>query len=548
MNNFNHMKRALLYLSALLIITSAGFGENRYVTKVIYPDGSIYYDLNNKGEVAFIGIDGSGQHQVYLYSHGVLKKISDSYSYSYSYYSIDLNNNGQIVWTMYSAEGTSTSKNMVMLWNGKNVVKIQDNIYWNQVVSPKMNDDTVIVWNAAPGYGVHHEIYRYRNGKVDNVSNSWYNPDYNPQISEEGQIVWYGDNRNQNQWYNRIRYIRPGETEVAEIPDESSDFPKIGGNTCIIYKKTLQSTTALKLFDGSQITEIDDSIHTEGSTSYHMNNGRIVYSKLNSSKKFDIIRYSNNAYTLLSIPGADNYHAKVNKNGMTVWSDSNSEIYVNREGEISKIGSGHLGVHPLISDEGLMVWAGGSIGNYYNEIFISEYKNVFDVSGKIELQNGDPLQGATVYLNGDTAGETAADGTFIISDIDPGEISLTFSKTGYSFEPDTVTGSLSGHWQISPDIVARQTTFADNDLLVEKIRVYPNPVTGKLYLSIPTTAYQDGRLELIGTDGSVKFSRILDELHSNSEIDVDLPDCSPGLYFIRLAFSGKTETYPLIIK
>jgi hypothetical protein len=102
------MKRVLL--STLLIITSTGFGEKRYVTKVIYPDGSVYYDHNNKGEVAFIGIDGAGQHQVYLYSQGAMKQITEPVSYSYSYYSVDLNNNEQIVWTMNLAEGTGKVK------------------------------------------------------------------------------------------------------------------------------------------------------------------------------------------------------------------------------------------------------------------------------------------------------------------------------------------------------------------------------------------------------------------------------------------------------
>ena len=71
-----------------------------------------------------------------------------------------------------------------------------------------------------------------------------------------------------------------------------------------------------------------------------------------------------------------------------IWQGDNAGIYVFRQGEITQIGTGRQACHPLISDQGLMVWAGGSLTNYYNAMYICEYKEVFDVTGRVVLENG----------------------------------------------------------------------------------------------------------------------------------------------------------------
>ncbi len=544
-------RTGLLLLLLLLSVQGLRAGK-RFVTKMIYSNGSVYYDVNDKGEFAFLGMDASqgGRAQAYLWSEGKLRQLTDYQpSYAYSLFSIDINNNGQIVWTLYSAEGGGTARNILQFWDGQklNTIRIDD-LFWNQEIYPKLNDAGVIVWQAVPAYGVQPEIYRFAGGTVANISNSASNPDYVPGISNDGLVAWHGDNRNQNQWWNRIRYLKPGETSIAEIPDENASHPVTGENNLILYQKALSGFSVLKLFDGTSTKEIDDSVHTEGSASYAVSNGWIVYSKLNAAKNYDICRFGSNGIARMSEEGISNYHARVNREGTVVWSNAANEVLVNRQGEILKIGSGHQGVQPRISDQGLMVWAGGAITNYYNDMYICEYREVFDITGKVVLGNGDPLPDADFSVNGTAYGKTGADGTFKITDLDTGMVTITFNRTGYQFNPSQLSFRVSGNVEISPDVVATLNTFAKKINREPDFEIFPNPAAHMLAISFPNAPCGLCVLEIIHISGRVVYSGRHDFQALPDGLNINTKDFGKGQYIVRLNSGNKTCTKKLLVR
>jgi hypothetical protein len=366
------MKNSLLSLMIFLLMSFLSNAEKKYVIQKIHSDGSVFYDINNKGEIAFIGSDLQGKAQIFLFDGLEIHQITENLPYSCYYSHLDLNEKGQISWTMFSKENTTSDKYMVMFYDGKNVVKAQDNLYWNYEIVSRLNNSGTIVWHGIPGYGIQPEIFR-NNGSTVNVSNSTVNPDLWPMINNKGTIVWYGDNRNQNEWANRIRYIKTGETEFSTVSESlGSAYPQIDENDNIIFSRLTNEAYNLCKFNGTSTVVIDDSVYNEGSLGYKINNGNIVYSK-GKSGSYSIYLLTNSGTSKISLPGNDNYHPSVNSSGVAVWRNSINEVFVKDVNGTQKIGI-DCALPPLINDNGQIVWAGSSIGLFGNDIYFAEFK------------------------------------------------------------------------------------------------------------------------------------------------------------------------------
>ncbi len=533
------MKNCIIFLIAFMVISAVSMAEKRYVVKKIHTDGSRYYDLNNKGEVAFVGSDPQGKIHIYLYSGGLLKQITTTLPYSYYYYSLDLNDNSQIVWTMFSKENTSSDKYMLMFYDGASISKIQDNLYWNYEIAARINNSGTVVWHGIPGFGWQPEIYM-ASGTTKNVSNSSANPDLWPMLNKNGMIAWFGDNRNENDWSNRIRYIKPGETTVNSVPqgtNAGSSFPFVDDNNDIIFNRANQGAYDLCLFNGTNVTTIDDSIYIEGNLSYKINSGNVVYSK-GKSGSYSIYLYSKSGISKLSLPGTDNYHPSVNSTGLATWRTSKNEVYARIENVSLKIGTDGA-LPPLINNDGIIVWAGSSIGLYGNDIYIAEYKEVYDVAGRIVGPDNTGLAGVAILVDGTVVSNTDASGNFSLTNLNPGQAKFSFSKSGYLFTPENITLNLTQNVQISPDIVARITTGMEPDIIANGISLYPNPASNKLNIAIANPELKVSEVIITDITGRnvKKILRNGKDTNDQLTIEADVSTFKQGLYFCSFSHS-----------
>ena len=526
------MKSIVCFTVILLTSVFISSAEKRYVIKKITDEGSNYFDMNSLGEVAFVGVDDNGNQQVYLYSAGVIHQLTQTPSYSYGYSSIDINDKGHIVWSMYSAENTSKLKYIIMFYKGA-VTKLIDNLYYdNYDPNVKINNSDLVVFHQIPYYGGKMQCYRF-DGKIHNLGGGVNNPNMYPVINDNGLIAWYGDNRWESDWDYRIRYTNPGDTIMKTISQgiyESSSAPCVDNLNNIYFGRYDNGYYDLYKFGNNQITKIADSVYHYH---YAANNGYVVYTK-GSQNNYTVYRFSPEGNTILD-KGGDYYYPSVNSSGICVWRNSINEIFTNRGGGTQKIGD-DCHKTPLINDDGTVCFAGYDWDNYGSAIYIAEYRDVCDLSGRVTLnqQGGAGVSGVEVISDNKVITTTDENGNFVCKNLDVGSYTLSFKKQAYSFNPPTITLSLNTNYTLLQDITASPSTGIDNKTFDELISVFPNPTNSEINLKFNNYYAPVLAIAIIDLTGRKikEFNQPIVE--TSLEIKIDIADLLPGFYAVRI--------------
>lgn len=155
-----------------------------------------------------------------------------------------------------------------------------------------------------------------------------------------------------------------------------------------------------------------------------------------------------------------------------------------------------------------------------------------DINGKVVLQDGTPLPGVDILLKDEKVCSTTNEGTFEITDIDAGEIILTFMKEGYAFEPPSMTINLTGHLSIFPDIVARDITSVNDIPLADQVKIYPNPAGDFITFNCGQIAERVKEIIFTHVNGQV-VKRVQPHelgLGIHDEFTISTNDLPPGIY------------------
>lgn len=178
---------------------------------------------------------------------------------------------------------------------------------------------------------------------------------------------------------------------------------------------------------------------------------------------------------------------------------------------------------------------GALLGMTGDEWLESDACPVYQVSFVVTENSGAlPVEGATVDLSG-TIRYTDETGHANFAGYEPGTYEYAVIMEGYSLA--------SGAF----DLVNEDLTF-EIDLLIsgterpaaEKVRLYPNPVTGVLYIIAPA----EGRLEVLSLNGDVLQSGSL----SKGENQVALSGLASGMYYIRLKQDNEISIHKLVVR
>lgn len=512
---------------AWLFITAAGYAEKRYVIKKIHDEGSNYFDLNNLGEVAFVGLDSQERQFIYFYSGGVIHQITEVLPYRYWYSDLDLNDKGQIAWAMESYEDPGRTKGVLMIYDGA-VRKAVDSLYKANLL-PRINNSGTVVFHLQPYYGAYGQVYKY-DGVLTSLT-SQKNPNGWPQINNNGLIAWHGDSRDVNIWANRIRYILPGETEVRTIvPGVNEGFSGvlIDDLNNIVFNRLRYNSPAYSicLFDGTQVKTIADTVYQY---SYWVNNGNVAYLK-NIAGKNVLYLFDGSGHSQISLPETDNYDPMVNSSGMVVWRDSKNQVYVKREDGTKLVGT-DCQKPPRINNDGLIAFAGYDWDYYGSAIYIGEYKDVFDVTGKVvkDGYTGPGIAGVSVLMDNKVVATTDASGEFICPNLEPGSIALTFSLAGYSFDPPVINISLNAHTRITPDIIGRTSSGIRWTETDSNIQVYPVPANNELIINIGNSDFSNGQVTIFDLTGADVGTFPI----TGKNLRIDISTLKPGTYFCR---------------
>lgn len=534
------MKQIFMLLIAVLCIISSSHSEKRYVIKKITNEGSNFFDINNLGEIAYVGLDELGRQQVYLYSGEVIHQLTETLSYSYSYYSIDINDLGHIVWCMSSNEEPNKTKYVIMYYGGS-LRKLVDNLYftWNSELNVKINNGDVVVWHGIPYYGAYTQVYKYDDG-VKNLIENVNNPNSYPIINNNGLIAWYGDNRYQSDWDNRIRYINPGDTVVNTIPQgqyEGSSFPVADNNNQIIFNRYNQGIYDLYRFNGSESVKLADSIYQYY---YHTNNGNVVYTK-GTSGNYSVWRLTSEGYSRLSADGTDNYYPNVNKDGITVWRNQIFEIFVSNETGTKKIGE-DCHKAPLINDVGTIAFAGFDTDYYGSAIYIAEYKDVWDFNGRVVLnsEGGQGLEDVTVSAENKILATTNASGEFTCASLDPKTYTFSFSKPGYIFNPPNIEVGLNAHYTLIQSVMATPATKNHTITSEKSVTIFPNPTSMELNIRAGGYFEKIDQITISDMQGRTIKNLKGKTFYNTGEVEIDIADLKPGHYFCRFLIDGES--------
>ena len=126
-----------------------------------------------------------------------------------------------------------------------------------------------------------------------------------------------------------------------------------------------------------------------------------------------------------------------------------------------------------------------------------------------------------------------------------GEVGSTYKF--YSIATDNV-----GHRETTPNDYDAQTTVVVNleefERVKEELTVWPNPVKDNLHVTFSHAPCGMYVVELVSATGSVKHSQLYEDRQLQNGISVNVSDCPPGQYVLRVVFGNKTETRKILVQ
>ncbi|MGW8178424.1 MAG: hypothetical protein ACWGQW_06620, partial [bacterium] len=144
-----------------------------------YPDSNVIPQINNGGYVAWVGWSGTG-HEVFLYDGTSTTQLS--FSGFLINDSVQINNSGQVVWRLVQFSSIVDSE--IFLYDGTDTIQLTDNDCEDR--DPQINDNGWVVWRGQNL--VQYDIFRYEGSNVRVVANG--KEDRDPQMNDNGVVVW----------------------------------------------------------------------------------------------------------------------------------------------------------------------------------------------------------------------------------------------------------------------------------------------------------------------------------------------------------------------
>jgi len=254
--------------------------------------------------------------------------------------------------------------------------QITSNSYYDH--NPQINDNGYVVWR---GYeGSYCDIFLYDGTSVTNISSGLFPADYNnePQINNNGYVVWHSGSSIGN------IYLYDG-TSATRIGYGLQ--PRMNNNGFVVWVGYGGLDSEIYLYDGTNTRQLTEDAYDDIDPQIN-DNGYVVWSGYDGSDYeiylFDganVVQLTDNSY----FDGAP----QINDNGYVVWSGydgSDYEIYLYDGTNTTNItNNGYDDRNPQINNNGFVVWVGneGLDEDRYNEIYLYDGTNTIQLTDNL---------------------------------------------------------------------------------------------------------------------------------------------------------------------
>jgi hypothetical protein len=524
--------------------------NEKYVQRLINDEGSVYIDLNNNGDIAFIGVDKTGNPQVYVYSKGNTIQKTETLQNSYSYYSLIMNEKGDLVWVSGEKQSDNNYKYFIKgIINDKFLI-IYEFPYFNLNAIPGLdiNNNGDVTWCYSEAYGEKPNIFLYQNGSVTNITNNQ-NGKNGARIND-AYLVWYSDNRISNDWYNYIFMCNISTKALSTISSRGSSCPIIDKNNDVVYLNNDGKVNNLKMYQNGNTIHIGDSVYSGSGNDYDINNNQVVW--VNYSSRITL--WSNGVSSYISPAGQKCYSPKVNSKGAIAWLDDKKSAWIMSNGTLYNASEkyGDCPYHIQLNEDGIAAWRGYDWDYYGAPIYASYFQNVGQLHGKIVesvklmmWDEIDSLKGLSDVLVTDGINSTLTDntGNFTLSDIEFGQTKIQFIKDSYVFTPSEINININeDEINLENDIVAKLSTGVEIEFYKPEFIISPNPASDYIYINVGNwlaCSLQED-LKIYNTLGECVINYELRNTNYGTE-RIDISALSPGVYFVHSA--GKISSF-----
>jgi len=273
----------------------------------------------------------------------------------------NVNNNGDIVWFQYNE---AKSKLQIYLYRNGIIENVSNNNLDN--FFPQINNTGLIVWSEYDG--TNYNIALYDHGDISIIHRNSPGIHEGLQINDNGHIAWlepiYGSSDREVYFYV--------DEEIKNISTDVSGYLHLNEMDQLVFLGKNQRT--IYLYNNNILNPIvNDQYQKSGLLLNDV--VVIVWSQLaEGAISNDIFVYDNGTVRQIERPGEDN-SPSINNNNQIVWRGREDpilqyNIFLNDKGSTTQITNDCLQkMSPQINDQGRIVWQGGEGQN--SEIYLA---------------------------------------------------------------------------------------------------------------------------------------------------------------------------------
>jgi hypothetical protein len=292
-------------------------------------------------------------------------------------------------------------------YSGYSLTQLTSNPYND--FNPQINDNGYVVWQGFDGPAGDTEIFLYDGTTISKLTDNAI-LDVDPQINNTGYVVWEGGGG---------VYLYNG---TSTIPLSSGLHPQINDNGYVVWQRFDGNDYEILLYDGATILQLTNNDYEDRYPKIS-NNGYVVWEGFDGND-YEIFLYDGATVTNISNNTRDNFNPQINDNGHVVWEGGGIFLYKGTKA-VKISGSGEV---PQINNSDSVVWRAWEWGTIF--LYTGASAIQLSLNGNFPRIND---RGYIVWRNGD--------GSISLYD---GKAELKFKKQGVTFEYNPKINN-SGH-------------------------------------------------------------------------------------------------------
>ncbi|NQT47524.1 MAG: hypothetical protein HQ578_00960, partial [Chloroflexi bacterium] len=363
--------------------------------------------MNSGGKIVWISETANG-NALYLYSDGDVRKITSDDSKYHSWPQI--NDSGQIIWVVLNEEGRGYDLHVYKDGVTTEIVGTDDTY-----LVPRQNSSGTVVWHQLikEETGGRFGIFSFNDGTTTQITNSYQHGYVFPQISDSGQIIWFGTDDNgdlhiysyENGTIAQISDVSLKHLSVSELAEEGVQFDgNINSTGHMVWagkEEHADSPTQIYLNENGTTTRFTNSQSSCNHPEIADNN-HVVWqeTEVDSYGNVDteVVYYHDGVISRITDNDTRDESPSINSRGDIIWQhhDGNDyEIFLRdgKNGKIVQVTDNSIDdVHPKISSEGKLLW----VTREYQAGWI--YRGIYTASARAFLDTKVNIEGASTQL------------------------------------------------------------------------------------------------------------------------------------------------------